>query len=623
MSKQTSGRHRKVTKQLNRELIQHNYHDYSKVKNVDEARAMMNVASPSKLKEIRKKSEEMSSDDTENDTELSHPVILPMFLENPGVNNKEYKRNMGGVSLPFPWKLHLMLDGVDRDGLSHIVSWRPHGRCFLVHDPKKFVTCIMSNYFKQSKLTSFQRQLNLYGFVRLTRGKDAGSYYHELFLRGKEFLCELLKRTKINGRGIKGLNNPDLEPDFYSKPFCVKENSMDEDKIVGLSQSENSDNQQPQEVGSSDILACENRDDVAVEARLETIKNDRICSRSNFSRAQSVLNSAALKKRNFRDICVAQSRLPFPPRKRHSSVFSNTKENYTSETIVPKFNVTRQSEAHYLNKSGFLPNLFPNKEDFMNVSALNMVGIGLQNGFCKSRPAMTDPNESLIENYSNLEKNYSSLLLERQRLLDQKEKSITSHFPPAVNRSFSLDFNIRNNLLKLRHPMHLLNNEQKLISTRAFIALRAGRVAMGDTKSFKKQLLSSLENLDVSSGPALEPMVKDHIVSAWIDELLHFLALKVAVGDISIRSFFPPGKPVDIAWQQLMLNPKVYANICRAMLGEDIIIDYNPIEANTYISHTSEFESNTLRAYKVCFEVKELPSLFWPTSTADKKSPTQ
>jgi hypothetical protein len=124
-------------------------------------------------------------------------------------------RRRGGVSIAFPLRLHAVLDQVEVDGLSHIVSWQPHGRCFAIHKPKEFVDRVMPIYFRQTKLTSFQRQLNLYGFARLTRGPDAGGYYHERFLRGKTFLCKSMPRTKVKGTLFKAASSPDQEPDFY------------------------------------------------------------------------------------------------------------------------------------------------------------------------------------------------------------------------------------------------------------------------------------------------------------------------------------------------------------------------------------------------------------------------
>jgi hypothetical protein len=121
----------------------------------------------------------------------------------------------GGVSISFPEKLHRILDQVEAEGLSHLICWQPHGRCFVIHKPKEFADHVMPGYFRQTKLTSFQRQLNLYGFERVTRGNDSGGYYHELFLRGKHFLCKRMVRTKVKGTKFKAASNPNQEPNFY------------------------------------------------------------------------------------------------------------------------------------------------------------------------------------------------------------------------------------------------------------------------------------------------------------------------------------------------------------------------------------------------------------------------
>lgn len=122
---------------------------------------------------------------------------------------------------PFPFKLHTLLDQIESDGHADVVSWQPHGRAFVIHQKQAFVECIMPKYFKQTKLTSFQRQLNLYGFTRISRGTDGGGYYHELFLRGMAHLCHNMVRIKCKGTGFKAASDPDTEPNFYKMPFVL------------------------------------------------------------------------------------------------------------------------------------------------------------------------------------------------------------------------------------------------------------------------------------------------------------------------------------------------------------------------------------------------------------------
>ena len=129
------------------------------------------------------------------------------------------RKKTGGVTQPFPEKL---MDMLNRESGS-IVEWLPHGRAFIVRKSEEFTSIIMPKYFRQTKITSFQRQLNLYGFRRITQGADSGAYYHELFLRGRPNLCAQMVRTKVKGTGHKQPSDATSEPNFYtSKTFLLQ-----------------------------------------------------------------------------------------------------------------------------------------------------------------------------------------------------------------------------------------------------------------------------------------------------------------------------------------------------------------------------------------------------------------
>ena len=63
----------------------------------------------------------------------------------------------GGVTVPFPVRLHAMLDQIEADGHGDVISWQPHGRCFVVRKPREFRE-LLPTYFKLSKMASFQRK---------------------------------------------------------------------------------------------------------------------------------------------------------------------------------------------------------------------------------------------------------------------------------------------------------------------------------------------------------------------------------------------------------------------------------------------------------------------------------
>jgi hypothetical protein len=121
--------------------------------------------------------------------------------------------------LPFPFKLHEMLEDAMRTDNQDIVSWQPHGKAFRVHKPREFAIRIMPRHFKQTQYKSFQRQLHIYGFHRITTGKgkrDNGAYYHEMFIQGEKPLSLRMGRQKIKGPdAYETHGHPD--PDFYAQ----------------------------------------------------------------------------------------------------------------------------------------------------------------------------------------------------------------------------------------------------------------------------------------------------------------------------------------------------------------------------------------------------------------------
>jgi hypothetical protein len=109
----------------------------------------------------------------------------------------------GSQQVPFPVKLYHLLADVERHGNTHIVSFTPDGRAFKIHDPESFMTNIAPDFFRQSHITSFVRQLNFYGFDRVSHGLNRGAFAHPSFLRGRPELLDAIERQIVPPRTKK------------------------------------------------------------------------------------------------------------------------------------------------------------------------------------------------------------------------------------------------------------------------------------------------------------------------------------------------------------------------------------------------------------------------------------
>jgi hypothetical protein len=80
------------------------------------------------------------------------------------------------ASSKFPFQLYDLLNDAPTKDFDWIVSWLPEGDSFRVYNPTLFETQIMPRYFNQTRYKSFQRQLNLYNFVRQKSGANKGTF---------------------------------------------------------------------------------------------------------------------------------------------------------------------------------------------------------------------------------------------------------------------------------------------------------------------------------------------------------------------------------------------------------------------------------------------------------------
>ncbi|XP_035212031.1 heat shock factor protein-like isoform X2 [Stegodyphus dumicola] len=84
----------------------------------------------------------------------------------------------------------------------------PNGTSFIIYDEIRFSKELLPMYFKHNNMASFVRQLNMYGFRKLSCIDQGGmhcfkneiEFYHQYFIKGQEPLLELIKRKIPNSK---------------------------------------------------------------------------------------------------------------------------------------------------------------------------------------------------------------------------------------------------------------------------------------------------------------------------------------------------------------------------------------------------------------------------------------
>jgi hypothetical protein len=103
--------------------------------------------------------DEDEHDDSDDEVHSEQPLSAPAGAAvSAAATSKEDKESMSTAKIPFPWKLHTLLERASDEDFEDIVSWEAGGKAFRVHKPKEFCDTIMPKYFRQSKFESFTRQ---------------------------------------------------------------------------------------------------------------------------------------------------------------------------------------------------------------------------------------------------------------------------------------------------------------------------------------------------------------------------------------------------------------------------------------------------------------------------------
>jgi hypothetical protein len=132
-----------------------------------------------------------------------------------------------GVPQQFPRRLYTMLDSESNHNeeatsqagkdCEPVIQWSESGQAFRIIDTDKFSNDVLPKYFRTSKFSSFQRNLNLYGFSKVRKGPDTDMYAHPSFLQGHPELLSLLKKCKHGSTSDKKVKDNVVIDHFTAK----------------------------------------------------------------------------------------------------------------------------------------------------------------------------------------------------------------------------------------------------------------------------------------------------------------------------------------------------------------------------------------------------------------------
>lgn len=107
--------------------------------------------------------------------------------------------------------LRAILEHAEQDRFTHIVSWMKHGRSFRMYHENEFTQVVYPRLTNGIPLPNVEDILKEYGFIKLSKGREKGAYFHPLFVRDLPMLGRGKTIQQWKAGGWKG----DSTPEFF------------------------------------------------------------------------------------------------------------------------------------------------------------------------------------------------------------------------------------------------------------------------------------------------------------------------------------------------------------------------------------------------------------------------
>jgi len=256
----------------------------------------------------------------------------------------------------FPWKLHDLLEQVEKDGMSHIISWLPGGKAFKVHKKEEFCYKIMPHYFSSNKYKTWQRSLNLWGFESVVRGPDKGACHHRAFIRGHPDLCKNMTRVKIKGSLPESSENSKTIPTAKISQESLTSASLDPV-------------QQAVQQALNQSAACVTS---PVSTSIKPAISDFLRAKGNSRRTDGILDVELMRRMS----AAAQMSNPIAMLAAQHSILGST-QSFAPQLGTSNNWLAAQVAAGQLGASLGLPSFLPSNQGNRLLSAINTAAAAL------------------------------------------------------------------------------------------------------------------------------------------------------------------------------------------------------------------------------------------------------